>query len=164
MAENNQMMSVEGQIVGLPLAGPESFSQQQLEYLKRALGIDETVLWSGSQSLASTVNITDLPESLQNFEFVRIHYKGYTTHNEQATCLSSTATGTNNEGCTLLMPYLGGSGTIRFNVAFMVCNGTTLSIQNPTMVYIKSGSAVSGQSCNAILTKIVGIHRIAGGN
>ena len=47
MSENNQMMSVEGQLVGLPLAGPESFSQQQLEYLKRALGVDETVLWSG---------------------------------------------------------------------------------------------------------------------
>lgn len=125
---------------------------------------DETVLWTGSQSLASAVNITDLPESLQNFEFVRIHYKGYTTHNEQATCLSSTATGTNNEGCTLLMPYLGGSGTIRFNVAFMVFNGTTLSIQNPTMVYIKSGSAVSGQSCNAIMTKVVGVNRISGGN
>jgi hypothetical protein len=41
MPENNQILSVEGQLVGMPLAGPESFSQAQLDYLKRALGVDE---------------------------------------------------------------------------------------------------------------------------
>ena len=39
MPESNEIMSVEGQLVGIPLAGPESFSQQQLDYLKRALGV-----------------------------------------------------------------------------------------------------------------------------
>ena len=47
MPENNQLLSVEGQLVGMPLAGPESFSQAQLDYLKRALGVDETVLFEG---------------------------------------------------------------------------------------------------------------------
>lgn len=39
MPENNQILSVEGQLVGMPLAGPESFSQQQLDYLRSALGL-----------------------------------------------------------------------------------------------------------------------------
>lgn len=165
MPENNQLLSVESQLVGMPLAGPESFSQQQLDYLKRALGVDETVLWSGSQSLASAVDITNLPESLQNFEYIRIHYKGYTTHSETASTLMSTAyDGTNNSGNTLLMTYRGGSGVIRFNCCFVVCNGTTLSITEPNQVYIQGSQAVKSASCNAIMTKIVGVHRISGGN
>lgn len=40
MPENNNIMSLEGQLVGMPLAGPESFSAEQLAYLKRALGFE----------------------------------------------------------------------------------------------------------------------------
>ena len=67
----NEMMSVEGQLVGMPLAGPESFSQQQLDYLKRALGVDETVLWSGS--LGATGSSQALSESIYNFSAIEIH-------------------------------------------------------------------------------------------
>jgi len=50
---SNEIMSVEGQLVGMPLAGPESFSQQQLDYLKTALGfvwqdISEEVTGAGT--------------------------------------------------------------------------------------------------------------------
>ena len=53
MPENNQLLSVESQLVGLPLAGPESFSQHQLDYLKTALGfvwqdISEEVTGAGT--------------------------------------------------------------------------------------------------------------------
>lgn len=41
MPENNQILSVEGQLVGMPLAGPESFSAEQLAYLKTALGLGD---------------------------------------------------------------------------------------------------------------------------
>ena len=162
---SNEIMSMEGQLVGMPLAGPESFSQQQLDYLKRALGVDETVLWTGSQQLSAAVNITGLSETMQNFEFIRIHYKGYGTHSEQTTGLIATTVsdGTNNTGATLFMPYLGGSGTIRINIGFVVVNGTTLEIQSPTQVYIKAGDTVKGGNNNASITKIVGIKRIAGG-
>lgn len=37
---SNEIMSMEGQLVGMPLAGPETFSPQQLDYLKRALGVE----------------------------------------------------------------------------------------------------------------------------
>lgn len=39
MAGTNEMGSVEGQLVGLPLAGPESFTIQQLAYLRTALNL-----------------------------------------------------------------------------------------------------------------------------
>ena len=126
------------------------------------LGLNETVLWEGSQSLASAVDITNLPESLQNFKYIRIHYKGYTTHSEMAsTLMSTTHDAQDNTGNTLLMAYRGGSGVIRFNCCFVVCNGTTLSIQEPNQVYIQGGQAVKNATCNAIMTKVVGINRIA---
>lgn len=129
------------------------------------IGNDETVLWSGSQSLASAVDITNLPESLQNFKYIRIHYKGFSTHSEMAsTLMSTTYDAQNNTGNTLLMAYRGGSGVIRFNCCFVVCDGTTLSILEPNQVYIQGGQAVKGATCNAIMTKVVGINRISGGN
>lgn len=66
-----ELLSVEGQLVGMPLAGPESFSQQQLNYLKRALGVDETVLWEGS--LGSTGSSQSLSESIFNFSTIEVH-------------------------------------------------------------------------------------------
>ena len=69
MPENNNIMSLEGQLVGMPLAGPESFSQKQLDYLKRALGVDETVLWEGSAS-KGTVSLSESP---MNFEYIAVY-------------------------------------------------------------------------------------------
>lgn len=51
----NEIMSVEGQLVGMPLAGPESFSQQQLDYLKRALGIGTWTNVTSSMSKNTSV-------------------------------------------------------------------------------------------------------------
>ena len=69
MPENNQILSVEGQLVGMPLAGPESFSAEQLAYLKRALGVDETVLWEGSYS-TTTFNTVDSPYNYKEIVFI----------------------------------------------------------------------------------------------
>ena len=54
MPESNEMMSVEGQLVGMSLAGPQSFSNQELNYLKGALDVDETLLFSGDINAANT--------------------------------------------------------------------------------------------------------------
>jgi hypothetical protein len=72
MPENNQLLSVESQLVGLPLAGPESFSQAQLDYLKRALGVDETVLWETTSSGVDSGSIT-VSEAITNFEKYEIY-------------------------------------------------------------------------------------------
>ena len=69
---SNEIMSLEGQLCGIPLAGPESFSQQQLDYLKRALGVDETVLFEDTSSTGTVVASVVLSESSVNFEKVEI--------------------------------------------------------------------------------------------
>ena len=72
---SNEVLSVEHQLVGMPLAGPESFSAEQLQYLKRALGVDETVLWEDQSKLgtdpAQNWSLT-LSETLRNFKYVVI--------------------------------------------------------------------------------------------
>lgn len=65
----NEIMSVEGQLVGMPLAGPESFTTEQIAYLKRLMGIDETVLWEGSYS-TRTFNTVDSPYNYKEIIFI----------------------------------------------------------------------------------------------
>ena len=48
-----------------------SFTQQLLDELKRALGVDETVLWEGS--LGTTGIMQNLSESIYNFEAIEVH-------------------------------------------------------------------------------------------
>lgn len=156
MSENNQMMSVEGQLVGMPLAGPESFSQQQLDYLKRALGIDETVLWSGE---ASGVNATmNLSEAYTNFEKLRFvidegnsaipYWESCSLTNGTALYAGFVRTNSGNAEVANLWS-LGSSN-----------NNTTLKINNAT-IRTNGGSTSTN---NGTIIKIIGIHRIAGGN
>ena len=167
MTAINSNRAIRGPVTAVPVvAGKGVRLVADTDNNRWVVEADETVLWSGSQQLSAAVNITGLSETMQNFEFIRIHYKGYGTHSEQTTGLIDTTVsdGTNNTGATLLMPYLGGSGTIRLNVGFAVVNGTTLEIQSPTQVYIKAGDTVKGTNNNAYITKVVGINRVSGGN
>lgn len=67
---SNEILSLNGQLCGIPLAGPESFSQQQLDYLKRALGVDETVLWEGAFKYGDSAII--LSEAPSHFTYIDI--------------------------------------------------------------------------------------------
>ena len=156
MPESNELMSVEGQLVGMPLAGPESFSQQQLDYLKRALGVDETVLWTGE---ASGVNATmNLSEAYTNFERVRfVTYEGNTAipYWWSEVCTNGTA----------LYPSYVRTNSARDEVAGMWTlessnDNKTLTI---TVATIRKNGGNQGSNDGKIM-KIVGIHRIAGGN
>lgn len=156
MPENNQILSVEGQLVGMPLAGPESFSQQQLDYLKRALGVDETVLWTGE---ASDVNATmNLSEAYTNFERVRfVIYEGNTSipYWWSEVCTNG----------TVLYPYYVRTNSSSDEVAGMWTlqssnDNKTLTISIAT-IRINGGTQ---RTNSGKIMKIVGIHRIAGGN
>ena len=167
MTAINSNRAIRGPVTAVPVvAGKGVRLVADTENNRWVVEADETVLWTGDQVLSAAVNITNLPESLQNFEYIQLFYKGFGTHSEQSSPLISTtvASGGNNSGATLFMPYLGGSSTVRLNIAFVVCSGTTLSIQEPAQVYIKAGAAVAGTNCNAHLTKVVGINRVSGGN
>ena len=153
---SNEIMSLEGQLCGIPLAGPESFSQQQLDYLKRALGVDETVLWEAS-ALTDHTTSCNLSESVTNFEQIQVVFQ---TNNNNTFCCNYT-------GDTSFIPV----GTV------IVGNDTTVIHKYAQFSITNSGSTLTRQYCcehsnsnnpassDVIwLYKVVGVHRIAGGN
>lgn len=156
MTENNNIMSLEGQLVGMPLAGPESFSPQQLDYLKRALGVDETVLWTGE---ASGVNATmNLSEAYTNFERLRF----VTSESNTAIPYWWSEVCTNG---TALYPSYVRTNSARDEVVGMwtlqsSSDNKTLTISIAT---IRKNGGTQGGNTDTIM-KIIGIHRIAGGN
>lgn len=156
MPENNQILSVEGQLVGMPLAGPESFSQQQLDYLKRALGVDETVLWEAT-ALSDHATSCNLSESVTNFEQIQVVFQ--TNNDNTFYC--------NYPGDTSFIPVgtviVGNNTTVIHKYAqFSITNGgLTLTRQ-----YCCEHSNANNPSASDViwLYKVVGIHRISGGN
>jgi len=156
----NEIMSVEGQLVGMPLAGPESFSQQQLDYLKRALGVDETVLYDGE--LKQVTNNTPvsgnvLSETFRNFKRVLL--------------IGHTDDGTKCPFSILLEP-LNSSGDMEWSVAVnnagwckWFCgnlNGTTITLTLGRVLTM--GTTDWNYLHEWTINKVVGINRIAGGN
>lgn len=154
----NEIMSVEGQLVGMPLAGPESFSQQQLDYLKRALGVDETVLWEGTYT-SDNAGIT-FSESYKNFEFIRVEYANNDGMNE------SKLIPTNQTATMINLPsfYVGSAQT------HVALKDAQYTIGNTSLVYLRGVDMNIGASttvtavCHITVYKVVGVHRIAGGN
>lgn len=149
MPENNQILSVEGQLIGMPTAGPESFSQQQLDYLKRALGVDETVLWSGTASAAVTCS-----ESVSNFTRLRVYVKSpsFTTlHEVEFDVADSTV------GYFFMANAQNGYGSQ------ISATSTTVSTSGGRHVWFNDMS-LGSESNSVYIIKVVGIHRIAGGN
>ena len=162
MPENNNIMSLEGQLVGMPLAGPESFSQQQLDYLKRALGVDETVLWESTPSASSIT----LSETAEHFERIKIFYRvnDLIYGSTEAIVMG----GSQNIGMSV-----GGNYGTQFIAKWGIyaLNGTSLGpTQTKNAMEFNTNSAggtvsVQYESVNAFyILKVVGIHRIAGGN
>ena len=166
MAESNQMMSVEGQLVGIPLAGPESFSQQQLEYLKRALGVDETVLYEADSVTNNTAGqIFSLKESVLNFERIRITVDNMEFRNRPCTQEYTVL----NSSSLFITPDLNGDIPPALNIPYAVYginSDGNLVCQRRGLLYgsINSPFHTNGDKRGYCLMKVVGIHRISGGN
>lgn len=156
---SNEIMSVEGQLIGLPLAGPESFSAQQLDYLKRALGVDETVLYDCSNNYVYGTNSVTLSESYKNFEIIKIlNSKGnvqfFYPANNQGVALFSLINISN--GYLWLIPWTFTSDTVYSGATGKIWTvGTTTAVDVPN-------NAGSQRWIQPI--KIIGVKRIAGGN
>ena len=179
MPENNQILSVEGQLVGMPLAGPESFSAEQLAYLKRALGVDETVLYTGTFTHQTFPDIT-LSESYANFEKLEItlgggHDNSYPRPFYTFTCYTSDLT---NEGylgfTTFSYATSDASSVYPHYVRYSVSSSDTTKLShNAQGMYKQTCASTPGMSSGRYntgtayeygITRVVGIHRIAGGN
>ena len=157
---SNEIMSVEGQLVGMPLAGPESFSQQQLDYLKRALGVDETVLWEGTLGAVGVTSAT-LSETFTNFEQIEVWWaqqqtrtlvqRYYTKNLAQLFCTHGKFESANNY--------------IYLFVAAWSINGTTATKQYCKYKSQDQWNTNTWTDANELCPcKSIGIHRIAGGN
>ena len=168
MAGTNEMGSVEGQLVGLPLAGPESFSVQQLAYLKKALGLDETILYSGVKSISGDGTATyTLSESPLNFQYIKVYW-----------CASgndvSESGGNKGVGVSEWDPQIYTSDNTFISAQMNGTTGTSFTRYDVSanLSGIRSTSwdvqgSLNSATSNALwfhIYKIVGIHRIAGGN
>ena len=177
MPENNQILSVAGQLVGMPLAGPESFSQQQLDYLKRALGVDETVLYENANG-AVLYNGVTLSESRLNFERLRITYAIQT---DGAPAILEIPMIGVNRGASFIHGLVGSidnhststAGYVLFwNVFFSGCTDTVLKSSDSKFIgktgFINGstpGTWTQGSNASVpVVYKVVGIHRVSGGN
>lgn len=178
MPESNEVMSIEGQLVGMPLAGPESFSQQQLAYLRRVLGVvDETVLYENTNGEELQNGIT-LSESRLNFESIKITY--CITTNAGPTVIEIPMLGI-NRGSRFIQTLMGAYDNhepttagycLYWQVFFTNCTDTYLHSQSSQFIgkvgFINAstpGTWTQGAN-NAVpvVYKVVGVHRISGGN
>lgn len=165
MPENNNMMSVEGQLVGMPLAGPESFSQQQLNYLKHALGVDETVLYSVSGD-GMTTSFT-LSEPATNFEYLRFQGVGYNNGPCLVTIPAPTAKTENISVTYVYFCANNDSNPLQVHSCrFSTTDAQTYTTIDKKFLYwpLNGGTATGNNTSILSITKVIGIHRIAGGN
>ena len=168
MPENNQVLSVEGQLVGMPLAGPESFSQQQLDYLKRALGVDETVLWSGVLYQVGDTYTQNLSETVRNFSKIQFWVRRRFAAPSAGRCYFTP---------TVVLTFESTNNALAYINAVDIAGGAyaqnCIYVQFPTDTTVKllAGTKFAGgtysnnlQTYEFSIEKIVGIGRIAGGN
>ena len=170
MPENNQILSVEGQLVGMPLAGPESFSQAQLDYLKRALGVDETVLWEGASTVTNALKNgagLTLSESPFNFEYIEVHwvpwaYSDPGTMKQEAVAKSFVTSAKPRIGMVNEWTDEGNNAVFLFTVNAYF---TDSKFYTTNIKYFMIGDwNVTSTGNGTYITKILGIHRISGGN
>lgn len=159
MAGTNEMGSVEGQLVGLPLAGPESFSIQQLAYLKKALGVDETVLWENSSGIYNSTDTASISESMENFDHIR--FEGY-VHETSSTKVIVDAKPYSGSAY-VSFACMNSAGNVAIYYDYLTYTSSSVVVANHKHSWGNGGTFNAGTD-GIVITKIVGIHRIAGGN
>lgn len=159
MPESNELLSAGAQLIGMPLAGPESFSQQQLDYLKRALGVDETVLWENTNGVSGSSFPLTLSESPANFERVRYEFRPWTSNKtiqEKAG---------NETSIQLDAAWANTASSLAYSfVLILSVSGTSLSFVRNIFYQWGTSSINTSDTSQFRLFKVVGVHRIAGGN
>ena len=150
----------------MPTAGPESFSQQQLDYLKRALGVDETVLYTGTIGAPGSTGV--LSEAVTNFEFIDVYTEPVYGGMCPVVTRFATISSVNSVRFGTFSQDAGNSYLANYTVDF---TGASVSVARAKRISINhSNGSVSVTDIGttgpykAPITKIVGIHRIQGGN
>ena len=160
MPENNQILSVEGQLVGMPLAGPgiaidnPDGNTVRISYS----GYNETLLWSSSTAASSFT----LSETITNFERLKIlmQYNGMKSWCDGTIVSAAQFTVAccgyaNNSGDGNRLQIFGGS--------FTSSDGKSFASEAGKCIYFSNGNASIGGGATVACTflKIYGINRIA---
>lgn len=129
-----------------------------LSAVAQLLGVDETVLWSGSINLSTNPTIT-ANESVKNFEKVEFIGKGYPTDYDTifGTCFFNSQS---DGGIVWIFGHAGGSNgaAIRFNQCRISATNNILAIDQTKQFNI-TGTGTTTANTPAVLTKIIGIGR-----
>lgn len=149
-------------INGSALAGPESFSEQQLTFLKQALGVDETVLWTGA--VGSTGSTKDLSEDTRNFEKIRIYTQVSTGTTERCVQIFDIELKFSSTQALAFVHVDNISGGNLLSEIIYLCfqaNANTFNL----LAGCKWSNGTFSQNISSYdfnIVKVVGIHRIAG--
>lgn len=158
MPESNEILSVDGQLVGMQLAGPETFTAEQIAYLKHAIGIDETVLFESAAGVGSGTAVT-LSEAYTNFEKLKFVYKPWNNMNSD----EHPSFGTSEPYFHLLCGWTTTNNYAIFLTTYTASDSTHLSVTKIGVNNV-NGGGWSTSNANFKLYKVIGIHRISGGN
>lgn len=156
-----EINSVAGQLVGIPVgqvytAGPGI----KIDNVNKVVSVDDTVLWSGSPT-----NSVTLSESMNNFECIDV-YERWDNANANATVHRIYMEGKT----TAVLNFSIGANTWYLVVQKLDLNGTSLSVNSVHSIHGSSYTStdIIHESNTTLLKntiiKVVGIHRIAGGN
>ncbi len=166
MPDSNELLSVGAQLIGMPLAGPESFSQQQLAYLKQALGVDETVLYSHSTVANNPANtVLLMNEPVTNFERIRVECWNREVNSWRRNYeFNITDTSTSTVFIADMDASKSTSDQQRVNIGISYNSDGNLVDKFHGLFYGNGSSYTSGDARGLGIHKVVGIKRIAGGN
>lgn len=148
---------------------PETLTSAQILQIQKALGIDETVLFSNSWTADTATTIT-LSETPANFEWLDIYY-GYGGNSSGGNCnvgyLRIPADKYDGLPLATLFSSSPTDASTNVYIALQTINGSKTSSWTRTSYYYAFATAYNqsfqtGSSFTRI-HKIVGVHRIAGG-
>lgn len=159
--------AIRGPVTAVPVvAGKGVRFVQDVENNRVVAEADETVLWTGAETLNDN-SVIHCSERLDNFSRIDLYAAGYgTQRNAQVVSfipqISESGSGTDNTFSVIFTNYPGGASLgMRFNV-FLFSNdgGTDISLSKSHQFSIV-GTTVSTGTPNTTLYRVIGIHRIA---
>lgn len=141
-----------------------TFTQAQLDYLKAALGVDETVLYESSAGM-QLHNGLQLPETLYNFERIRFYVASNTSNGTPVSVEVPIQVAPYPNGTIALFFINGHDMPSNFKLSWkwkMTLSGTTLTLTLAQYWGQNGTTWTQGDNLNdSTVFKIVGIHRIA---
>jgi hypothetical protein len=156
---SESLMSFAGQLVGIPAEKYSGINGITVDQNNKSIGLDETVLFEDNSAGTLVANVV-LSESSTHFSKLEITV-GWKNGGGRIifTCVPDGA-GYGFAG------YIGSDGAKHHVLGAISTSGTALTLVNCLDMYTSNNSSIVCQSFNHVLQvfKVVGIHRISGGN